>query len=76
MTKKRKRKQTQPPRTGPRCPACNRRTLDTGPSDLYWCDHCRASFDLSGDDGGDYFDDPTKRLEVQERRQEMQRSRR
>lgn len=58
------------------CPRCKRKQPYKSPDALYWCDHCRAQFDDSPDEGGDYSDrDPSARLERQERAAEQRRGR-
>jgi len=59
-----------------RCPRCNRpQKKSTRDGAYYWCDHCKGQFDSEGDDGGDYFADPSKRLELAEERQKRAKER-
>ena len=50
--------------TKPNCPLCrtdaNVRKLSGG---LLYCVRCNNQFDSNPDEGGDFMDDPTKRLE-------------
>jgi ribosomal protein L37AE/L43A len=50
------------------CPKCKRTQPQRQKDSIYWCGNCRAQFDGDPDEGGDYFSDPTKRMEVRERR--------
>lgn len=58
--KKRTRKQHTAARTGPRCPKCDRRTADVGPTEMHWCDYCHAQFDNDPDEGGPSHNDPVR----------------
>ncbi len=51
----------------PDCPKCssNRAVYEDGDRKL-WCTNCKVSFDNDPTEGGDYFNNPTKRIEVQE----------
>lgn len=49
-----------------RCPFCNHRKSVKQKADLYFCTKCFRQFDDDPEEGGDYFADPTKRLERQE----------
>lgn len=67
----------KPPGPTVRCPKCGRKQEDTGGSDaLFYCKPCGGYFDRDGDDGGDYDDDPTKRLEREESRRSNTHQRR
>lgn len=44
------------------CPKCGRKQSYRTADALYFC--CGRQFDDSPDEGGDYFSDPTKRLEL------------
>lgn len=56
------------------CPSCGASvappTVEVG---LYRCGKCGGTFDDAPDEGGSYFTDPSKRLEVQESRQAARR---
>ena len=45
------------------CPKCGRRQPFTHDDAEYYCPTCGMSFDNDPDEGGDYFNDPTKRLD-------------
>lgn len=51
----------------PDCPRCgdNRLVFEDDDRGL-WCNYCKIAFDNDPDEGGDYSNDPTKRLERQE----------
>jgi ribosomal protein L37AE/L43A len=50
------------------CPGCGRNQPRQRDDTIYWCGVCQCQFDGDPGDGGDYFNDPTKRIEVQEQR--------
>lgn len=62
------------------CPKCGRKQPVRTEDAMYWCDNCRCQFDGTPDEGGTYFSDPTKRLELEDenriRRQNRTRARR
>lgn len=58
------------------CPGCGRSQPFQTPDSLYWCDVCQCQFDDDSDEGGDYFTDPTKRLDRQEQRAARRKQRR
>lgn len=49
-----------------RCPKCNRKQPRHTSDSIYFCEVCKCQFDDSPDEGGDFFSDPSKRLERQE----------
>lgn len=49
------------------CPKCGRKQERKGTDALYWCPNCRMQFDDDPDEGGSHWNDPTKRIEKQER---------
>jgi ribosomal protein L37AE/L43A len=59
-----------------RCPRCNEPQPHRGPTALYRCDRCKAEFDSDLEEGGDYFNNPEKRLELQEREEQRRQQRR
>lgn len=60
------------------CPKCKRKQPFRTPDSIYFCESCRMQFDTD-DDGGDFFSDPSRRLELADedrvRRQNRTRSR-
>lgn len=50
------------------CPGCRRQQAKLGPDANYWCPSCQAMFDDDPDEGGDFFSDPSLRMERQETR--------
>lgn len=63
--------------TLPKCPVCNtnkgvQRIGTVG--DMYGCNRCHGQFDV-GEDGGDFFADPSRRLERQDEREAAHRNR-
>ena len=56
----------------PACPKCRDtvriRSLSGG---LFYCPACDAQFDKTPNEGGDYYTDPVKRIEREERLREM-----
>lgn len=46
-----------------KCPVCGKRL-----NSAMTCTNCRTMYDSDPDEGGDYYRDPTKRIEVMERR--------
>lgn len=50
-----------------KCPRCGRTCVPQG--GYLWCTHCKALFDEDENEGGDYFTDPTRRLELAEERE-------
>ncbi len=51
----------------PCCPKCGERATHGGDGH-YYCRGCRLFYDDDPGEGGDYANDPTKRLEREERR--------
>lgn len=49
-----------------RCPRCGRKQPRLGPDALYHCPAGCGTFDDDPDEGGSYYNDPSKRLEKQE----------
>lgn len=45
------------------CPRCRTQQNDRGRDAQYRCHNCGALFDSDPDEGGDYSNDPTKRVE-------------
>ena len=62
-----KKKRKSPKRTGPKCPKCGRRSVG-GRGDLHFCDHCQMMFDNEPDEGGDYGNNPERRMMREEAR--------
>ena len=54
----------------PRCPLCGRRKSVERVGELFKCPCSDAFFDSAPNEGGDHFDDPTKRIERLERRRQ------
>ena len=54
----------------PPCPVCNTaKHVVPHDGDAFYCGKCHGCFDAEPDEGGDYFSDPSKRLErVEERK--------
>ncbi len=51
----------------PDCPRCGSNLMVYADGDHnLWCTSCKAAFDDNPTEGGDHFNDPTKRIEVQE----------
>ena len=48
----------------PKCPKCGRRGKRDNQTDedLFWCKWCRMLYDDDPDDGGDFRNDPTRRV--------------
>lgn len=59
-----------------RCPFCHRKKSVIHNLDTLFCTKCFRHFDDDPDEGGDYCDDPTKRIEWMERKMERRRTRR
>lgn len=59
-----------------RCPRCYEPQPRRLPSAIYRCPNCGGQFDDDPDEGGDYFDDPAKRLEREEARRANELKRR
>lgn len=49
-----------------RCPGCGRPQAHRGNGAIYYCPHCKGQFDDDPDEGGSYYNDPSKRLDKQE----------
>lgn len=50
----------------PTCPQCghrHRNEVSQPEERLWYCHRCRMMFDDTPDEGGDFFTDPTKRIE-------------
>jgi ribosomal protein L37AE/L43A len=60
----------------PACPGCASTSVEQHDGDFYFCVKCQNLFDANPGEGGDYYTDPTKRLEKQEEYEERQRQRR
>ena len=60
----------------PPCPLCGQSKDVVGniSMDLFRCTKCGATFDTE-DDGGNFFTDPTKRLEIADERRHQRRKR-
>lgn len=58
-----------------KCPKCGRKQDYTGPDALYYCKHCRAYHDDDPDEGGDFSNNPTRRIERHEEREEARHAR-
>ncbi len=56
------------------CPGCGRTQPKTH-AGLYWCAACRCQFDDDPDEGGSHWNDPAKRLEKTEERENRRRRR-
>ena len=55
----------------PQCPWCGRRNQIYPHGEReYWCRRCNRVFDDDPDEGGDYYSDPSRRME---RREELRR---
>lgn len=54
-----------------KCPRCRRHGVKQG--ELFWCVRCQALYDEDPSEGGDYSDNPSRRLERQEEREERER---
>ena len=48
------------------CPKCGRKQPYRSPDSIYMCGNCNMQFDAEGDDGGSFFTDPTKRIELED----------
>lgn len=61
-----------------KCPRCGRPQPKTlGPDGIYFCGHCEVQYDSEPDEGGSHFNDPSKRIELEdERRVKAHRPRR
>lgn len=63
--------------TNPPCPVCRTaRHVVSHDGDGFFCGKCRGMFDADPDEGGDYFSDPSKRLERSEERKGANHARR
>lgn len=51
---------------GMRCPWCGRRKSVVAEGETFYCTACSRRFDSDPNEGGDYFSDPSKRLERSE----------
>jgi ribosomal protein L37AE/L43A len=56
------------PQPKPPCPRCGRKKTVPHDGDCWYCPGCQSVFDNDPDEGGDYFQDPTKRIQRQEER--------
>ncbi len=53
----------------PDCPRCRDNSLVFEDDERgLWCHRCKVAFDNDPNEGGDFFNDPTKRIEVREAR--------
>lgn len=57
------------------CPGCGAAQPDQGPSAEYTCMKCGGFFDATPDEGGSYFNDPTKRIENADEKRHRKQSR-
>lgn len=58
------------------CPGCGGvQEKRIAGSSLYWCGKCQCQFDDDPDEGGDYGDDPSRRLIKQEEAAERRKQR-
>jgi ribosomal protein L37AE/L43A len=57
------------------CPGCGGKQPARSSDAIYWCEKCLSQFDAEGDDGGDFFSDPTKRIELEDERRVQRQSR-
>jgi len=60
-----------------RCPFCNSKQVvihTTGPPPTYHCCECDKLFDDHPDEGSDYSNDPTRRIEAEEERELRQQN--
>ena len=55
------------------CPGCSGKQPYQRPTTIYFCQKCRCQFDDDPFEGGGCFDDPTKRIELEEQRESRQR---
>jgi hypothetical protein len=55
----------------PPCPQCHTANhARPHGNNLFYCGKCGGIYDADPDEGGDYFRDPAKRMEVEERRRD------
>lgn len=53
----------------PPCPCCKtNKHVELNGRDAYFCGKCSSLFDFEPNEGGDYFSDPSKRMERAEER--------
>ncbi len=57
------------------CPKCNRKQPYRSADSIYFCDECRMQFDDSPDEGGTYFSDPSRRMELEDERRAQKQQR-
>lgn len=50
-----------------KCPFCRSTNIYHQKDGNFWCRFCKATFDSQPNEGGSHYNDPTKRLERQER---------
>lgn len=50
------------------CPKCRKRQTTDYRDGGYYCHNCRMEFDDDSDEGGTYYNDPTRRIEREEER--------
>jgi hypothetical protein len=55
----------------PPCPQCHtNKYANAHDGDQFYCGKCGGIYDADPDEGGDYFRDPSKRMEAEERRRD------
>lgn len=64
------------PETKVACPMCGRKQPHMGAEAMYYCKPCGCYFDDDPDEGGTYSNNPSRRLEQEERRREPKRPKR
>ena len=57
----------------PDCPSCASNKAVYEEPTGYWCTTCQKAFDDDPDEGGDYYTDPTRRLELADEREKRKR---
>lgn len=63
------------PEVKPVCPQCRSASRVKAAGSFWTCRKCGGFFDGDVSEGGDYFTDPTKRIENEESRQRARRRR-
>lgn len=54
---------------GPQCPKCRQHKHVVPSGDrCYWCNDCKMLFDDDPNEGSSVFNDPTKRIELEDER--------
>lgn len=60
----------------PKCPACGHRGKPQGVTkEVFWCDYCGGLYDNEPEEGGDFYTDPSRRLELREEKSNRKASR-